>query len=170
MGRGYSVGSYLGLIDELREARPELALSTDFIVGFPGESDLEFEESLALIEEVQFASIFAFKYSPRPGTAAPNLGDPVCDEVASARLQRLFASQERIQRELNESLLGSTVEVLVTGWGREPGTLTGRTACHRIVHFPMGDSPTPPGSLATVRLERALPHSLLGERPLSHPA
>jgi tRNA-2-methylthio-N6-dimethylallyladenosine synthase len=170
MGRGYSVGSYLGLIDELREARPELALSTDFIVGFPGESDLEFEESLALIEEVQFASIFAFKYSPRPGTAAPNLGDPVCDEVASARLQRLFASQERIQRELNESLLGSTVEVLVTGWGREPGTLTGRTACHRIVHFPMGDSPTLPGSLATVRLERALPHSLLGERPLSHPA
>jgi tRNA-2-methylthio-N6-dimethylallyladenosine synthase len=108
--------------------------------------------------------IYAFKYSPRPGTAAPRLEGAVPGEVASERLQRLFALQETIQRELNQGLVGEELEVIVTGWGREPNTQTGRTPCHRVVHFPIDREPVPLGSVTRVRVETAFPHSLLGQR------
>ncbi|MEZ5331306.1 MAG: tRNA (N6-isopentenyl adenosine(37)-C2)-methylthiotransferase MiaB [Thermoanaerobaculia bacterium] len=165
MGRGYGVDEYLDLVDRLRAARPQLALSTDLIVGFPGETDADFEATAALVKAVKFSSFFAFKYSPRPGTAAPRL--PLAEvppEVADARLQHLFELQEPIQREQNERLVGRTVEALATGWGKEPGTQTGRTSCHRVVHFPAGERPVPLGRLAPLRVERALPHSLLASR------
>ena len=153
MGRGYDIALYREVLRSLRRARPEIALSTDLIVGFPGESDADFDQTLELVEETRFASIFAFKYSPRPGTAAPKLPDPVAREIADDRLQRVLALQHGIQRELNEALVGRVHEVLVTGWGREPGTQVGRTSCHRVVHFtPDGSQPTPLGHLTTVRL------------------
>jgi tRNA-2-methylthio-N6-dimethylallyladenosine synthase len=165
MGRGYTVAEYHGLVERLRAARPELALSTDLIVGFPGEDDEDFEATAALVKSVKFASFYAFKYSPRPGTAAPRLPLPtVPEEVADERLQRLFRLQEPIQREQNERLVGTALEALTTGWGREPGTQTGRTACHRVVHFPAGESPVPLGRLAALRVEQALPHSLVASR------
>jgi tRNA-2-methylthio-N6-dimethylallyladenosine synthase len=162
MGRGYTVSEYSNLVDSLRAARPDIALSTDLIVGFPGESDEEFNATLALVEATRFSSVFAFKYSPRPGTAAPKLGPPVDEQLANERLQKLLARQQEIQRTLNGKLEGEIRDVLVTGMGRKPGMLTGRTSCHRIVHFAINGQSTPLGSLATVRIEQALPNSLLG--------
>ncbi|MEM1182055.1 MAG: tRNA (N6-isopentenyl adenosine(37)-C2)-methylthiotransferase MiaB [Acidobacteriota bacterium] len=163
MGRGYGVELYRDLIRRIRIARPEIALSTDIIVGFPGETEEDFQATLDLIEEVRYASVYAFKYSPRPGTAAPRLRVPEVElEVADRRLQALFALQAGIQRELNGTLEGKEMEVLVTQWGKKPGTQSGRTPCHRVVHFPFGDAPLEMGSLTRVKVEQALPHSLLG--------
>ncbi len=171
MGRGYTVDDYRSLVTSLREARSGLALSTDIIVGFPGETDDDFRQTLDLIEEIGFSGIFAFKYSPRPGTAALRLGDEVNDEIASQRLQEVFAAQSRIQLALNKELEGVTLEVLVTGVGKAPNSLTARTACHRVVVFPTGDGSGPQldhqprfGQLTRVVVERALPHSLLARQ------
>jgi tRNA-2-methylthio-N6-dimethylallyladenosine synthase len=164
MGRGYTRGQYLDLVGQLRRARPEMALSTDLIVGFPGETEEDFERTLDLVREVRFSEFYAFMYSPRPGTAAPRLSDPVDPEVASERLQRLFQLQEEIQREINQGLVGKELEVIVTGWGRQPGTQTGRTPCHRVVHFAAGSEPAALGGMARVEVESAFPHSLLGRR------
>jgi tRNA-2-methylthio-N6-dimethylallyladenosine synthase len=166
MGRGYTADEYRGLAARLRHARPGLALSTDVIVGFPGETDDDFHATLGLIEQLRFAALFAFKYSPRPGTAALRIGYAVDAAVADRRLQSLLAMQSRIQLELNRELQGSELEVLVTSRGREPERRVGRTACHRLVHFraPSGEvEATEPGRLVRVRIERALPHSLVGE-------
>jgi tRNA-2-methylthio-N6-dimethylallyladenosine synthase len=164
MGRGYTRAEYLELVCQLRAARPGLALSTDLIVGFPGESEDDFRATLDLVTEVRFASVFAFVYSPRPGTAAPRLDGEVEKEVAAERLQRLFAAQEVIQRQLNRELIGSEHEVLVTGWGKQPGTQSGRTSCHRIVHFPSEPAAVPLGQLTRVRIDSAFSHSLLAQR------
>jgi len=163
MGRGYDVATYRRLVAELRAARPGIAVSTDLIVGFPGERDEDFAATLRLVEEVRFDSLFAFKYSPRPGTAAPRLKlPPVAEAVASERLQTLLARQSAIQHEINRGLVGASFEVLVTGWGKEPGSLVGRTPCHRVVHFtPAAGRAVVPGEMTRVRIERALPHSLL---------
>jgi tRNA-2-methylthio-N6-dimethylallyladenosine synthase len=165
MGRGYTVDGYRDLVAQLRGARPDLALSTDLIVGFPGETGEDFERTLELVREVRFSVIYAFKYSPRPGTAAPRLDGVVEPAIASERLQRLFDLQEGIQREINEALVGKELEVIVTGWGKQPGTQTGRTACHRIVHFEAGSEPVTLGSVTRVQVEKALSYSLTGRRP-----
>jgi len=163
MGRGYTREEYLTLVARLRRARPSLALSTDLIVGFPGESAADFEATLTLVREVRFASLFAFCYSPRPGTAALRLGEEVSRSEAECRLSLLLAEQEQIQRQLNEAMVGRVIDILVTGPGREEGQMSGRTDCHRIVHFaaPHG-SGVAVGGIQSVRIERALSHSLLG--------
>ena len=165
MGRGYEIASYRQLVSDLREARPELALSTDLIVGFPGETEDDFTRTLDLVRELRFSALFAFCFSPRPGTAALRLmNDAVPQEIAEERLQRLLELQKTIQAEINSTLVGQEMEVLVTGIGKVAGRFSGRTSCHRIVHFDRNESmPTPsPGSLTRVRIERAQPHSLLG--------
>ena len=163
MGRGYAVEPYFDLIDRLRIARPEIALSTDLIVGFPGETEEDFRSTLDLVERARYSQVYAFKYSPRPGTAAPRLKvEDVPEEVASRRLQELFALQGEIQTDLNRQLVGSTHDVLVTQWGKKPGTQTGRTPCHRLIHFEYGESPIEMGSLTRVEVEQGLPHSLIG--------
>jgi tRNA-2-methylthio-N6-dimethylallyladenosine synthase len=164
MGRGYSIDDYVRLAGDLRAARPDLALSTDLIVGFPGESPEDFERTLDLVREIRFSSIFAFKYSPRPGTPALRLKkDEVASEVADERLQRLFATQSGIQRELNGKLVGCRLEVLVTGPSRQAGYQAGRSSCHRIVHFPHPEGrPLPVGSLIEIEATHANDYSLLG--------
>ncbi len=164
MARGYTVGEYRRLADSLREARPDLALSTDIIVGFPGETDDDFEATMSLVREQRFSSVFAFKYSPRPGTAAPRLGGDVEPEVADRRLQELLGAQQEIQSQLNRRLEGSVLDVLVTGWGREAATQSGRTPCHRIVHFPAEAGGTPLGRILPIVIERGNPNSLVGRR------
>jgi tRNA-2-methylthio-N6-dimethylallyladenosine synthase len=164
MGRGYTRDQYRGLVDQLRAARPDLALSTDIIVGFPGESEDDFQKTLDLVEETRFATLYAFKYSPRPGTAAPRLDGQVDSDLAGERLQRLFALQEKIQKEINLGLVGKEYDIVVTGWGREAGMQMGRTPCHRIVHFAAGADTAPLGSVTRVRIEGALSHSLKAER------
>ena len=164
MGRGYDVASYLDLVGRIRAARPSVALSTDLIVGFPGESEDDFLRTLELVEAVRFAALFPFRFSPRPGTAALRLlDDAVPDEVAEERLQRLNDLQNSIQAELNAELVGATKEVIVTGAGKQPGRLHGRTSCHRIVHFDGGVEPPQVGEFVEVRIVRAMAHSLAGE-------
>lgn len=177
MGRGYSRASYLELVEELRRARPSIALSTDIIVAFPGESEADFEATLDLLREVRFAAVYAFCYSPRPGTPALRLaGSAVPEALAQARLQRLFALQSSIQEELHAAFVGQELEVLVTGWAKTPGVLTGRTGCNRIVQFPAfegagsssqggeGEPAPRPGEIARVRITRSHAHSLIGMR------
>ncbi len=166
MGRGYTRASYVELVGELRRARPTIALSTDIIVGFPGESEADFAATLDLLRDVRFAAVYAFCYSPRPGTAALKLADSAVPEpVAQARLQALFALQAEIQAELHGEFVGREIEVLVTGWAKAPGVLTGRTGCNRIVQFAAPDTPaaTPrSGALARVAITRTHAHSLIG--------
>jgi tRNA-2-methylthio-N6-dimethylallyladenosine synthase len=165
MGRGYVIADYERLVEDLRRARPGLALSTDLIAGFPGEADEDHELTLELVQRVRFAQLFAFKYSSRPGTPALRLREEaVPNEVADRRLQEIFEAQKPIQRALNEALVGDTVDVLVTGWGRVEGQQLGRTPCHRIVCFEAGRRPADAGALVRIRIDEALPHSLLGSR------
>lgn len=166
MGRGYEIESYRRLLADLRRARPSIAISTDLIVGFPGETEEDFEQTLALVRESRFSALFAFCFSPRPGTAALRLLDEaVPEQVASERLQRLLDCQNEVQAQLNAELVGREMDVLVTGFGKLPGRFTGRTSCHRIVHFGdagnLGAGSPRPGRMTRVRIVRSQPHSLL---------
>jgi len=163
MKRLYTRERYLETIERLRAAIPEIHFSTDFIVGFPGETEEDFQQTLSLIEEVRYGSLFAFKYSPRPGTPALRIGPPVGDEIASERLMRLFDLHERIKHERLESYRGRIVPVLVEGASRhDPEMLAGRTDDNYVVNF-TGSLSTPPGSILGVRIDQAQHHTLRGE-------
>ena len=139
MNRGHSAADYLRLIERIRAARPDIALSGDFIVGFPGETDKDFESTLSLVKEVRYAGAFTFKYSPRPGTPAAERGAQVPEEVKSARLQELQALVHGQQTAFNSALVGRTVPVLLEKPGRDPGQLVGRSPYLQSVHLE-GDS------------------------------
>ncbi|MFI5197380.1 MAG: tRNA (N6-isopentenyl adenosine(37)-C2)-methylthiotransferase MiaB [Thermoanaerobaculia bacterium] len=163
MKRQYARAEYLDLVAQLREAIPGLALSTDVIVGFPGETADDFAATLSLLEEVRFAGVFSFTYSPRPQTAALRWEHDVTPPEASGRLARLEALQQDVQRELNRALEGQTLEVLVEGLDRKRRFSSGRSRCNRVVNI-VGESALPPGTLVNVRIERGFPNSLLGRK------
>jgi len=165
MKRRYDVRGYLDTVDRLRAAVPGIAVSSDFIVGFPGETEEDFEATLDLVRQVGFASLFGFTYSPRPGTAAARWAGAsvVPEEVAAARLQRLLSLQASVQLAAHTRLVGRTDEVLVEELGAD-GQARGRTLCNRIVHFPAGENGPLPGSYVRVRITRGLPNSLRAER------
>jgi len=161
MKRRYTSAEYRATAARLRECVPGLALSSDFIVGFPGETEDDFQDTLALVRDVRFASLFAFRYSPRPGTASARWGSAgeVPQDTSARRLSELLALQTGIQRELNEQLVGRTFEILVEGTNRH-GQTTGRTPCNRIVHL---ESEKPdPGTYVHALVTRGLPNSLAG--------
>ncbi|HEX8619869.1 MAG TPA: tRNA (N6-isopentenyl adenosine(37)-C2)-methylthiotransferase MiaB [Thermoanaerobaculia bacterium] len=163
MKRLYTREKYLETIARIREAVPEVHFSTDIIVGFPGETDEDFEETMSLIEEVRYGSLFAFKYSPRPGTPALKIGQTYDDAVATVRLQRLFDLHERHKRERLESYRGRVLPVLVEGpSAKNPEMLSGRTDDYWVVNF-LGDPATPLGSILPVRIDSAQHHTLRGE-------
>src|SRR5216684_2500507 len=163
MKRLYTRENYLGTIARIRKAIPEIHFSTDVIVGFPGETEEDFEQTLSLIAEVRYGSMFAFKYSPRPGTPALKIGAPVDDGIASERLNRVFELHERIKRERLESYRGRILAVLVEGPSKHDATmLTGRTDDNVVVNFRADSSPLP-GSMLGVRIEQAQHHTLRGE-------
>src|SRR5438067_9256321 len=163
MKRLYTREKYLEIIGRIRAAIPEIHFSTDIIVGFPGETEEDFQQSLSLIEEVRYGSLFAFKYSPRPGTAAPKIGPPVGEEVADERLTRLFALHERIKQERLQSYRGRVLPVLVEGPSKhDPALLCGRTDDNYVVNF-VADPATPLGSMLGVRIDHAQHHTLRGE-------
>lgn len=163
MKRLYTREKYLETVARIREAIPDIHFSTDIIVGFPGETEEDFQETLSLIEEVRYGSLFAFKYSPRPGTPSLKIGPAMEDEVASERLQRLFDLHERIKRERLESYRGRVVPVLVEGPSKhDPAMLSGRTDDFWVVNF-YGDPATPLGSILGVRIDSAQHHTLRGE-------
>ena len=163
MKRLYTREKYLETIQRIRAAIPEIHFSTDFIVGFPGETEEDFQQSLTLIEEVRYPSLFAFKYSPRPGTPAPKIGPPVEDAIADERLARLFALHEQIKYQRLQSYRGRVVPVLVEGPSKhDPAMLSGRTDDNFVVNF-VADPATPLGSMLGVRIEQAQHHTLRGE-------
>jgi tRNA-2-methylthio-N6-dimethylallyladenosine synthase len=163
MKRLYTREKYLETIARIREAVPEIHFSTDLIVGFPGETEEDFQETLSLIEEVRYGSLFAFKYSPRPGTSSPRIGPATDDAIASERLQRLFELHERHKRERLEAYRGRVLPVLVEGPSKhDPGMLSGRTDDFWVVNF-HGDLATPLGSILGVRIDSAQHHTLRGE-------
>ena len=135
MNRKHTRDDYFRLIDRIRAAQPDLALSCDFIVGFPGETDADFRDTMDLIEQVGFASAFSFKYSPRPGTPGATMADHVPEEVMNERLLELQALVARQQKGFNESLVGRTCDVLVEKHGRNPGQLNGRSPWLQPVQF-----------------------------------
>src|SRR6266542_3624155 len=168
MRRDYGVTAYLERFDRLVRARPGIAITTDFIVGFPGESDADFEGSMALLERARFDQSFSFLFSPRPHTAAAlrmNHG-PGWEEVpralAVARLERLQAAQRRIAAENFAAQLGRTVEVLVEGASDESGTQRGRTPENHVVHLAAGEDLAAAGAVVRARITRAGQSSLSG--------
>ncbi len=162
MKRGHTVDEYREVIRRLREARPDITISSDFIVGFPGETEEDFEATLALVEEIGFDYSFSFVYSPRPGTPAAEMDDPLPPAVKKARLQRLQALLERQGHRISRRMVGSVQTVLVEGPSRrDPRELAGRTPNNRVVNFP-GD-PGLVGRFVEVRITDAQPHSLRGE-------
>ena len=165
MRRRHGVGEYLRLVARLRAARPDLALTTDLIVGFPGETEADFRDTLALVREVRFVDSFSFKYSPRPGTAAAGDPDVVPEAVAQARLEELQALQRELTLAAHRARVGEIAEILVEGPSRRGGQQrAGRDAYHRIVNFAARAGAGPvPGALVPVEIVEATPHSLIGE-------
>ena len=159
MRRSYRAERYLSWVRRIRDAIPGIAFSTDVIVGFPGETEADFLETLRVVEKARFDSAYTFQYSPRPGTSAASFPDQVPKEVVQDRFDRLVALQERISLERNAEYVGRTVEVLVEGEGRKGG-VQGRTRTNKIVHF---DGAHGPGAFADVTVTNAHPHHLTGQ-------
>ncbi len=161
MKRGYTRESYLELIDKLRKINPDIAITSDVMVGFPGESDKDFELTLDLISHVEFDSLFSFKYSDRKGTSAERMDGKIDEIVKGSRLNVLQDLQKKITLKRNKALEGTQLEVLVEGSSKRGGQLTGRTASHKVVNFISNNSQI--GSLHTVTIKHSFLNSLWGE-------
>jgi tRNA-2-methylthio-N6-dimethylallyladenosine synthase len=162
MKRGYTTLEYKSIVRRIREARPDIALATDFIVGFPGETETDFEATLRLLEELNFDHSFSFVYSARPGTPAASLEDDVPQEEKMQRLYRLQAQLDKQVRAFGAAMVGSVQRVLVEGPSKKDAQeLAGRTQNNRVVNFP--GHPRLIGHFVDVRITQALPNSLRGE-------
>jgi tRNA-2-methylthio-N6-dimethylallyladenosine synthase len=171
MKRGYTAMEYKSIVRRLRAVRPGISLSSDFIVGFPGETEDDFARLMALVEEIGFDSSFSFVFSKRPGTPAAALADETPQPVKLARLQRLQAAIEANARRIGASRVGTVQRILVEGPSKkDPAELMGRTECNRIVNFDGGPQAARlVGRMLDVRITAALPHSLRGT-PVLHDA
>jgi tRNA-2-methylthio-N6-dimethylallyladenosine synthase len=167
MRRRYTRESYLELVARIRESLPDFALSTDMIVGFPGETDADFEDTLSLTRQARYHSMFSFKYSPRPNTLADKrLEDDVPEEEKTRRIVALQALQREIQTELNQSLVGTSVDVLIDAASRRRDSeVSGRTSQNVVVNMPGSGEWI--GRFLTVDIERAGAHSVWGRARLS---
>jgi tRNA-2-methylthio-N6-dimethylallyladenosine synthase len=169
MRRSYRSEKYLGILDRVRELIPDASITTDIIVGFPGETEADFLETMRVVEAARFATAYTFQYSKRPGTPAAELPDQLPKEVVQERYERLLALVNDIAWQENKKQVGKTVEVLVaTGEGRKDSQThrqTGRTQDNRLVHFevPEGREVARPGDLVTVQVTQAAPYHLLAE-------
>ena len=161
MNRGHTAADYRALIEKLRAARPDLALSSDFIAGHPGEGEADHRATLKLIEDIGFASAFSFRYSARPGTPAAGMAGMVDEAVADQRLREIQALLSDQQYRFNRSRMGMDIPVLVTGPGRLPGQMSGRSPWLEPVHFPSSGDLT--GQTVTIRVTVTRPNSLSGE-------
>ena len=163
MNRRHTADDYKRLVEKLRDARPDLALSSDFIVGFPGEADADFACTLRLVSEIGYAQAYSFKYSPRPGTPAAGTEEQVPEEVRRDRLESLQQLLRAQQDAFNQEQFGRTLPVLIEGEGRVPGQLVGRSPFLQPVHF---DAPAHRiGQLTEVRINEVLSNSLRGMLP-----
>ncbi|MDI6413301.1 MULTISPECIES: tRNA (N6-isopentenyl adenosine(37)-C2)-methylthiotransferase MiaB [Streptomyces] len=169
MRRSYRQERFLNIIEKVRAAIPEAAISTDIIVGFPGETEEDFAETLHVVREARFAQAFTFQYSKRPGTPAAEMEGQIPKEVVQERYERLVALQEEISWEENKKQVGRTLELMVAeGEGRKDDAtqrLSGRAPDNRLVHFTRPEEPVRPGDMVTVEVTYAAPHHLLAEGP-----
>ncbi|MDP1755995.1 MAG: TRAM domain-containing protein, partial [Pseudohongiella sp.] len=169
MKRGYTVLEFKSIIRKLREQRPDLCLSSDFIIGFPGETEADFEATMKLITDLDFDASFSFIYSKRPGTPAADYADDVPAELKSQRLTKLQAQIEAQAQRVNQSMVGTVQRVLVEGHARKNAAeLAGRTDNNRIVNF--AGQPRLIGQFVEVTITQALPHSLRGEAVITESA
>jgi len=159
MNRSHTVDSYLRVLDRFRAARPDIALSGDFIVGFPGETEAEFAETLAMVDAVGYAQAYSFKYSPRPGTPAANMTGQVASDVMDERLQRLQARINHHQLAFNQASVGRNCDVLVERRGKRPGQWLGKSPWLQSVFF---EGEAQFGDIVRTELAEAFPNSLLG--------
>jgi tRNA-2-methylthio-N6-dimethylallyladenosine synthase len=162
MNRKHDGTFYRDIIERLRKVRPDIALSSDFIVGFPGEREQDFENTIQLVRDIGFASAFSFKYSPRPGTPAAAMLAQISDEVKTERLLRLQALLWEQQTAFNTSQIGRVLPILITGNGRRAGQKHGRSPYLQSVHFP--DTIAREGDIVPVRITGATQNSITGER------
>jgi tRNA-2-methylthio-N6-dimethylallyladenosine synthase len=169
MRRSYRREKYLAILDRVRAAMPDAAITTDIIVGFPGETDDDFEATLDVVREARYAGAFTFQYSQRPGTPAAELADQVPKDVVQERYDRLTALANDVAWEENGKLVGSTVELLVadSSGKKDDAThrLTGRARDNRLVHFVPGAHDVRPGDIVEVEVTHAAPHHLLSDIP-----
>ncbi|MGV1873373.1 tRNA (N6-isopentenyl adenosine(37)-C2)-methylthiotransferase MiaB [Agrobacterium rosae] len=161
MNRRHTAEEYIRLVEKIRGARPDIAMSGDFIVGFPGETDQDFEDTLAIVDQVKYAQAFSFKYSTRPGTPGADLVDQVPEDVKSERLERLQALLLKQQQEFAGSLVGKTMDVLLEKPGRMPGQLIGRSPWLQSVNLDANDMKI--GDIVHVRITATGPNSLFAE-------
>ena len=161
MNRGHTAERYIKIIDRLREIRPDVAITSDFIVGFPGERDQDFEDTMALVERIDYAAAYSFKYSRRPGTPAADMFSQVPEDVKDERLQRLQALLRDQQTRFNQSQIGKTLPVLVTGTARNEGQMAGRTPYLQATHFEGGEELA--GQIVNVKIEKATLNSVGGK-------
>ena len=161
MNRSHSVQSYLDILDQMRKIRPDMALSGDFIVGFPGESDQDFEDTLQIVRDANYSQAFSFKYSPRPGTPAAAMEDQIAPEVMDERLQRLQALLNEQQYAFNQQTVGRTTDILLERQGKLDGQLIGKTPWLQSLHIISSDLQI--GDMVEVEVTRAGPNSLTGE-------
>ena len=170
MRRSYRAERYLGIIDRVRAAMPHAAITTDIIVGFPGETEEDFAATLDVVRAARFSAAFTFQYSKRPGTPAAELDGQLPKTVVQERYERLLEVQEQISLESNAALVGSTVELLAaTGEGRKDAStarMSGRARDGRLVHFTPGDAAVRPGDVVTTTVTGAAPHHLIADAPL----
>ena len=164
MNRSHSAASYLAIIDRVRAARPDIAVSGDFIVGFPGETDADFEATLAIVRAVNYAQAYSFKYSPRPGTPAAEMDGQVPEVIKDERLQRLQAMLNEQQLDFNRATAGKRTTVLLERSGRRPGQRVGKSPWLQSVHLETGASI---GDIVEVDIVAAGPNSLAGAEPAS---
>ncbi|NRD90808.1 tRNA (N6-isopentenyl adenosine(37)-C2)-methylthiotransferase MiaB [Sphingopyxis sp. BSNA05] len=161
MNRSHSAQSYLDILEQMRKVRPDIALSGDFIVGFPGETDQDFEETLQIVREANYSQAFSFKYSPRPGTPAAGMDEQIAPEVMDERLQRLQALLNEQQYAFNQQTVGKTTDILLERQGKLDGQLIGKTPWLQSVHIISPDLEI--GDLVDVEITRAGPNSLTGQ-------
>ncbi|MAK59576.1 MAG: tRNA (N6-isopentenyl adenosine(37)-C2)-methylthiotransferase MiaB [Ponticaulis sp.] len=161
MNRGHTADRYVEIIDRLRALRPDMAITSDFIVGFPGERDEDFEDTMAIVERIDYAAAYSFKYSRRPGTPAADMFAQVPEEVKDERLQRLQALLRDQQTRFNTSQIGKTIPVLVTGKARNPGQMAGRTPYLQATHFEGPEDLY--GKIVNVKINAATLNSVGGE-------
>jgi tRNA-2-methylthio-N6-dimethylallyladenosine synthase len=166
MKRGYTVLEFKSIIRRMRAVRPDLCLSSDFIVGFPGETDADFEKLLALVAELQFDNSYCFIFSPRPGTPAANLADDTPYAVKLKRLQTLLALIDSQAERISKAMLGKEERVLIEGIAKDGINLQGRTENNRVIHIPadLEEMDSLIGTMMDIRITEVLAHTLRGER------
>jgi tRNA-2-methylthio-N6-dimethylallyladenosine synthase len=162
MQRTYSRAEYLEKIAMIREASRPISITTDIIVGFPGETDTDFQDTLSLLDTVHYEGIFSFKYSPRPNTPALSMRDPIPDEEKGRRLGALQEKQRQIQSAHNETFVGSTFEVMVSGKSRRENHWSGHSSCNRVLNFTSQEKELL-GTYVQVHVTGVGPNSLVGE-------